>query len=923
MSILFNNPLLGASGQGPSADLGDTIEQSLRFGGVSGQKLVGSSAIAVDDTYTLSFWYKHTHNTTRFRGSIFTNDGDYPYLSFNADNGGYSGLEIYNGSAYVLYPPNGIGSFRQLRDPSAWLHCVIAQVNSTSFTIYINGEQAFQSTSQQMDWSNFALGGHPTNQYICDGMIAQLYHIDGTALTPTSFGRYNDDGVWVPQDYTGTYGTNGFHLTFDSSQANGIGHDSSGNGNNFTASNFDTADVALYSPDTVSSTGSWYASTTTAAAAFDGSTSTFAQTNTSSTSQITFTPSTAISYTSSVEVFLLGTQASINGGSYQTVTTNQYNTIASGSGTITEISTQGSYGGSLGAIRVDGTILVDNTDNDVDYNDTPTSNYATWNPLWRATGSAQSQFPNFHDGNLRIEGQGGSSGADANAQGTILGTGTCYVEMLLNNTSTNDMLFGLTGPESLVAGGGTRIIRINANGNWDLRNNDNTSVATGTSSNQSIWGFLSDQDAGTCQVFLNGTSLGTATGYQTEMAPGLTFQASSNGSFANKETIVNYGQMPWIHAPAGVTVATHAIETNNLPEPTIKNGKDYFDIVTYSGNASTNAISSLEFQPDFVWIKSRSHASSHGLYDSVRGVNKEIRSDVAESEYSFTDSLNSFDSNGFTLGTDTGNGDVNLSGRTYVAWCWKGGGTAVSNSNGDITSSVSANTDAGFSIVKYTGNTGDDSVGHGLTQAPEVVFTKPLNASSWVCYFETLGRNTWMNLNGTGGATGNITDYWGPASSWTTTTMGVRDAGDANNNLNGVDTIAYCWHSVEGYSKIGSFEGNNANGDGPFIYTGFRPSFLLCKSADLSTENWVILDTTRSTANVAADYFMANKNQTERDGSTFVIGVDFLANGFKCRGNNNINTGTGTYVYMAFAENPFGGENAHPLPHVNHHALHA
>ena len=908
MSLFGNSVLAGSAGQGPSADLGDTIEQSLRFSGVSGQKLVGSSAIAVDDTYTLSFWYKHTHNTTRYRGSIFTNNAGAPYLSFNASNGTYSGIEVYNNSAYVLYPPSGVGSFRQLRDPSAWLHCVIAQVNSTSFTIYINGEQAFTS-SLQCDWSNFALGGHPTSQYICDGYIADLHHVDGTALTPTSFGKYNEDGVWVPQDYTGSYGTNGFHLTFDSSQANGIGHDSSGNGNHFTASGFDTADIALYSANLVSSSGA-FLSNKGPDKLFDGNTGTFAQVS-GAGETMTFTPNNPISY-QSLHYYTYGATWELNGTTTGGSTSlGGWQTIDSSPGTLTTLKFLNTTGGqaAVGAIAINGTatanILVDNTDNDVDYNDTPTSNYPTINPLYPSTDPPEQG--NADEANLGYTGKANRFGTGATTM-ALPSSGEYYWEHEVVN-HTDHQYFGVTKMPSTTYGSSTGFISFRAyyNINWYVYQ-DSTLLTTGSFqiSSGDIIGQAYNVDTGVYRVWINGTLAATNTWTLRPTDEELFVFGSLEAKNSNKFR-VNYGQRDFLFTPP---TGAEKLQTNNLPEPTIKNGKDHFGTVTWTGNLTSRSITGLEFQPDFVWIKCRDTTFNHNLVDSVRGADKILYADLATGNAEVTSSnlVTSFNSDGFSVSNNASSNNTN---NDYVAWCWKAGGTAVSNTNGTITSSVSANTDAGFSIVSYTGNnTNNATVGHGLDQTPEFIILKNRDASTlWTVYHKDIDTNPeqqflYLNSTQTKQDLGNIFNDQPVGSS--VFTLGNSTLSNANTNKH----IAYCWHSVEGFSKFGSYTGNGSS-NGPFVYCGFRPSLIICKSYSGVSGGWWMFDSTRSANNPADVSLTANENADEDTR----FDIDILSNGFKHRTSDTggyMNYSGTSYLFMAWAENPFGGENQPP-----------
>jgi hypothetical protein len=332
---------------------------------------------------------------------------------------------------------------------------------------------------------------------------------------------------------------------------------------------------------------------------------------------------------------------------------------------------------------------------------------------------------------------------------------------------------------------------------------------------------------------------------------------------------------------------------------TIDKPTDYFETKLYTGNASTNNITGLNFQPDWVWLKSRSFAQNHENYDSVRGATKRLYNNLSNAEDTNSTGLTSFNSDGFTLGSSN---SVNKSGDTFVSWNWLAGGTASSNTDGSITSTVSANTTAGFSIVSYTGNgTLGATVGHGLGSAPSMVLVKRRNTTgNWWMYHDGLGgADKYIVLNSTS-AIGTSTNIWNN----TEPTSNVFSLGDNANypQVNGTsDTfIAYCFAEKKGYSKFSSFVGNGSS-SGTFIYTGFRPAFVICKRTD-SADNWMMVDNKRGSINLIDEVIFSDLSQAEVSTNA----CDFLSNGFKARTTSTwINASGGTYIYMAFAENPF------------------
>jgi hypothetical protein len=330
---------------------------------------------------------------------------------------------------------------------------------------------------------------------------------------------------------------------------------------------------------------------------------------------------------------------------------------------------------------------------------------------------------------------------------------------------------------------------------------------------------------------------------------------------------------------------------------TIDNPFKHFNTVTYSGNGSgTQAITGVGYQPDWVWIKSRSNTENHMLSDVVRGSTKRLRSDTTDAEDDLgSNGIQSFDTDGFTAG----DGDaMNASGQTYVAWNWLGGGSASSNSDGSITSSVSANTTAGFSIVSYTGTGSNATVGHGLGAAPKVLILKSRTRSDgqWSVGSDMLGWTKFLYLDANSAEqTFNIYQDTAPTSSV------FSLSSDGGVNQSGGNMIGYAFAEKKGYSRFGSYSGNG-NADGTFVYTGFKPAWVLIKRSD-SSENWVLFDNKLRPANNVGNNFMyadlSNAQDTSAD-------FDMLSNGFKTRTTSNIMNGSGaSYIYLAFAENPF------------------
>jgi hypothetical protein len=382
----------------------------------------------------------------------------------------------------------------------------------------------------------------------------------------------------------------------------------------------------------------------------------------------------------------------------------------------------------------------------------------------------------------------------------------------------------------------------------------------------------------------------TYTGLSGAYSPATSIYNGSSG-FAT-----NFGQRAFAYtAPSGFK----ALCTQNLPTPTIgatstTQANDYFNVLLYNGSATSQNITGVGFSPDLVWIKTRSNAESHQLVDQVRGATKALMSNEQSAETIWTNGLSAFLSDGFTL--PGGNNRYSDTGYTYVAWNWNAGGSTVTNTTGSISAQVRASTTSGFSIVTYTGNGSTGTVGHGLGVAPKFIITKYRNAiNAWQCYHASIGAGYRLFLNQTNAQTANST-VWNN----TAPTSSVFSVGDANTNASGGTYVAYCFSEVPGYSAFGSYTGNGA-ADGPFVFTNFRPRFVMIKISS-STGNWVIIDTARGTYNAIGPRLYADLSDAEYTADRY----DILSNGFKIRTTSGeSNSSGGTYIYMALAENPF------------------
>jgi len=345
---------------------------------------------------------------------------------------------------------------------------------------------------------------------------------------------------------------------------------------------------------------------------------------------------------------------------------------------------------------------------------------------------------------------------------------------------------------------------------------------------------------------------------------------------------------------------------------TIDDPSAHFQTLIYSGNASSSRAltndGNSDLQPDWVWIKERTSTSAHKLLDSTRGVGLALGSNTDSADESFA-FLSSFDSDGFTIGTS--DGSTNASGDTYVAWQWKAnGGTTSSNSNGSITSTVQANTTAGFSIVTWTGTGSNGTIAHGLGVVPQLIISKSRgHGENWAVYHQNSNstpEDYYLALDDTRAATDSAVVWNDTAPTSSVISIGTQD----KINKSGSTHIAYCFNEIKGYSKFGSYTGNGST-DGTFVYTGFKPAFVIAKRTD-TAKNWYMFDNKRTPFNVIANLIAPNLSSAEDSGTGTYI--DFLSNGFKLRQDfSHLNASGSTQIYMAFAEHPFVSSKGVPV----------
>jgi hypothetical protein len=546
-----------------------------------------------------------------------------------------------------------------------------------------------------------------------------------------------------------------------------------------------------------------------------------------------------------------------------------------------------------------------------------TANYAVWNPLVL--------FPNttyqatMTNANMLMTRSGGGQGGAVTTIGVT--SGKFYAEMpvtAVGGSVTKLGVMATNDPPSISAGseyalGDTSASVAYRSNGARLTGGTTTNSWGSTYTTGDVIGVAFDADTGKVWFAKNGTwqasgDPAAGTNQAATLPTGVPFYFSAGGE-SGISISLNCGQQPLSYTPPTGFVA---LNTFNLPTSTIVKGNTVMDATLYTGNGSTQTIvNSGAMKPDLAWIKSRSSSFFGALVDSVRGVDKYWYSALTIAEETQTTALSSFNSNGFSLAGAFGN--VNANGTTYVGWQWQAGqGTTSSNTSGSITSTVSVNASAGFSVVTYTGTGSNATVGHGLGVAPKWIIVKNRTQASAniVGHSDMATSSPWngfLQLQSISAYTtsgGNL--IWND----TAPTSSVFSIGtDTSTNFNGNNFVAYCWAEVAGYSKFGSFIGNNSL-DGPFVYLGFRPAFFMVKRTDVSSD-WFMLDDQRPTFNVIGagngGQLAANQNYAESVLSTYAI-ADFLSNGIKVRADMNYgywNASGGTYIYMAFAENPF------------------
>jgi len=563
--------------------------------------------------------------------------------------------------------------------------------------------------------------------------------------------------------------------------------------------------------------------------------------------------------------------------------------------------------------------------------DTPTNNFCTLNPLQKFV----TNVPTQTEGNLKTICGSVNTGSKHCIAGTMgMTSGKWYFEVLIGDTTNSHFShIGVANSDDQLFTGLLNTIANSGNVPWDgaygwgfdgyngNKEHNNSQASYGSQvSLGDIIGVAVDMDNGKIwfaenNTFLNSGDPAAGSNAAYTNVAGTILPVVSTQDGATAFVTMNFGQDStfaggdtsgasasdgggigdFYYAPPSGFLALCA---SNLPDAGVI-PSEYFNTVLWTGNDTARTISGVGFQPDFNWIRNRDIVTNHLLFDAVRGASKSLRSDSTAAEGSASDEQTGYVSDGFTLGTGE---DVNGNAEKIVAWNWKANGAGSSNTEGSInTGGTSANTDAGFSISTYTGNaTSGATIGHGLTKAPTWMLVKKLTSGGWFVYheFNTAAPETdELNLEVTE-ATQDSDNIWDDTAP-TATVMSLGNNGGVN--ANNVAFVLYCWHDVEGFSKFGGYTGNGV-ADGPFIYTGFRPAFVLTKVTN-AADDWSIADNKRSPFNVAGESLRPNSTAVEDSAAD----IDILSNGFKVRqaDSHRINYGDDTFIYMAFAENPF------------------
>ena len=1036
---LTNSSIWFSSGAGGGSFYPYTIDQSLLGNEADSPYLNRTPSSASNRrTYTISAWIKPALEVATFSILGAGSSGSAYYIF------GIEGDDLY-------FEETSGGGFlradRKLRDPSAWYH-LVASVDSTQATasdrikLYVNGVRETAFTSESYMSQNFQSAyinntsvhyiGHSPAQgsHYLNGYIAEINFIDGQALDPTSFGA-DLNGVWIPQAFAGSYGTNGFYLPFEVTAGDGVYLDGVGDNirwtdatqydigtsddfclefftkgdfeNNYSyamgdyavagphfmlqlgsggniygyygnglANNFDataymtTTDWHHIAYVRESGTYRFYIDGVQRHTGIAGSTVAFdvSQFNIGDAYPAAGAPHFN-GYLSNLR-FTIGSARYPSGTTFTVPTTTLTNDssdvklLAFTTSTITADGSTAAIAGSVtegnptytednpfsNTIGTDASGNSNNfTSNNLDFSDvlldSTTNNFATLNPLDNYNTGAT-----LSEGNLKWT-IGAADGASRSTY--VMTAGKWYVEFLSNN----DYIGVVSGNANITDVNGTQTVFYVQDGTKKV---NGTFSSYGVSySSGDIIGIALDLDASpqTVTFYKNNSSQGSLNltdvgneGYSVSCGSGsgstnATANFGQDSTFAGATTAGGNSDANGVGdfkyaPPAGYL----ALCTSNLPDVALgpdvntsdeRANENFVPYLYTADNTSPKSRTGMGFTPDWLWFKCRTIGFSNGLYDTVRGIPYQLQTNTAGPENSYT-LLDSFDADGFTTGTDATAGTVlNYGTDTYVTWSWKAGGTPTATNTAGVgavptsgsvlidgvastsalagtiaANKITANTAAGLSIINYTGNgLSGQTVAHALSSTPDFIIHKDRGTNS-----NNNQWNVWHRYAGDGDDYGYLSTtaaFTGDAQIIPNGTDTIElKANLTTSNESGHSFIMYAFHSVDGFSKAGSYNGNG-DADGAFVHTGFRPAFVLLKKSSAAGDNWSIYDTGRDPYNVATKYLIPNSSQTE--GST--TSLDFVSNGFKIRASGSwINTASATYIYMAFAENPFKYANA-------------
>ena len=776
------------------------IERSLRFNSSDSSYLNKTfSSSGNSQTFSISVWAKRSLLSTDqniFNASSnpggSSSSAPRTEFRFNPTNDQIKFAFNSTGSSWTTLETNA-----RFRDVSSWYHIIVG-VDTTQATasdrvkIYINGVQqtlsgTYPTLNESLPYAkNYGHSiGNYTNNYnaYLDGYLADFHFIDGQQLAPSDFGEYDDNNVWQPKAYSGSYGTNGFHLDFsDNSSTTALGTDSSGNNNDWTPNNLSV---------------------------------TPGETNDS----------------------LIDTPTDFEDGSGQ------------------------AHG-----------------------------NFCTWNPT-----DMEEYVILVLQNNLKTV---TTSSTGDNIRGTLgFSSGKWYWECTVTAFS-GGFDIGFATPDWDMTAGDVGSVAYS----WSV-SDSGTSKAEGSNTGGATAAFNSvgkvigiafDADAGSVKYYIDGVDQGVIfSGLDTSYIyiPAIYLRVSSTGGWWN------FGQQSHTYAaPTGYK----SLCTTNLADPSILDSSSTCDTKTYTGTGSAFDLD-YNFSPDFAWIKGRSYSSQHQLSDTIRSASGNKRIELP-SVLAQDGGGPGFQSTGLNINT---NAAINTNGQTYVSWAWDAGSSTESNTDGTLTSNVRANTTAGFSIVQYTGNgSSGATVGHGLSAAPEFIILRNYTTNEdtntyHIGFHVSSPANYYIRLN-QNSARNSSSAFWNntkPSSS--VITLGNTSGTNGNTQTH----IAYCWHSVNNYSKFGRYVGNSST-NGRFFHCGFRPSWLLIRDITSGSNSWQIQDSERIGINPNESRLVPNTTASEATSSVFA--VDFVSNGFKLRTNNDShNSNAYEYIYAAFAEFPF------------------